>query len=177
MFSCLCRTASKSEHIFEDVPLVGFMYLTRMPGKSYRRRFRFVLLCPMSVECNECPLFGDISGYIFQIRFFFKRFSLVHRTRTKYSYLLGFLFQQCIFFLIPQFLLFSLYVFEFTPCVRSSMPNVWLQRSITCFFFLLHFGLNLWKISVKEMLPCSLAKVLEKRDKKRNLKNIYISVT
>ena len=33
--------------IFEDVPLVEFMYLvlTRMPGESYRRRLRSLLLC------------------------------------------------------------------------------------------------------------------------------------
>ena len=32
---------------FEDVPLVEFMYLvfTRMPGESYRRRLRSLLLC------------------------------------------------------------------------------------------------------------------------------------
>ena len=31
----------------EDVPLVEFMYLvfTRMPGESYRRRLRSLLLC------------------------------------------------------------------------------------------------------------------------------------
>ena len=31
----------------EDVPLVGFMYrvLTHMPGESYRRRLRSLLLC------------------------------------------------------------------------------------------------------------------------------------
>ena len=31
----------------EDVPLVQFMYLifTRMPGESYRRRLRSLLLC------------------------------------------------------------------------------------------------------------------------------------
>ena len=33
--------------LFEDVPLVESMYLvfTRMPGESYRRRFRSLLLC------------------------------------------------------------------------------------------------------------------------------------
>ena len=32
---------------FEDVPLVEFMYIvfTRMPGESYRRRLRSLLLC------------------------------------------------------------------------------------------------------------------------------------
>ena len=32
---------------YEDVPLVEFMYLvfTRMPGKSYCRRLRFLLSC------------------------------------------------------------------------------------------------------------------------------------
>ena len=34
---------------FEDAPLVAFMSLvfTRMPGKSYRRRFRSLCLCPL----------------------------------------------------------------------------------------------------------------------------------
>ena len=34
------------QRYFEDIPLVKFMYLvfTRMPGESYRRRFRSLLL-------------------------------------------------------------------------------------------------------------------------------------
>ena len=37
---------------FVSVLLVGFMYLvfTCMPSESYCRRFRSVLLCPLSVE-------------------------------------------------------------------------------------------------------------------------------
>ena len=36
----------------EDVPSVEFVYLvfTRMPGESYRKRFRSLLLCPLSVQ-------------------------------------------------------------------------------------------------------------------------------
>ena len=36
-----------SESFHEDVPLAEFMYLvfTRMPGESYRRWLRFLLLC------------------------------------------------------------------------------------------------------------------------------------
>ena len=38
--------SSKLYHLVKDVPLVEFMYLvfTRMPGKSYRRRLRSLLL-------------------------------------------------------------------------------------------------------------------------------------
>ena len=37
--------------LFEDVPLVEFMYLvfTRMPGESYRRRLGSLLLCVCDV--------------------------------------------------------------------------------------------------------------------------------
>ena len=43
MCVCVCVYAW---HTLEDVPLVEFMYLvfTRMPGESYRRRLRFLLL-------------------------------------------------------------------------------------------------------------------------------------
>ena len=46
-FALLCFLIINSD-LFEDVPLVEFMYLifTRMPGESYRRRLRSLLcLC------------------------------------------------------------------------------------------------------------------------------------
>ena len=41
----------------EDVPLVGFMYFvsTHMPGWSYCRRFRSLLLCPLSLQRYYFP--------------------------------------------------------------------------------------------------------------------------
>ena len=45
---------------FEDVPLVELIYLvfTRFPGCD-SRRFRSLLLCPLSVERYYFPLFVD----------------------------------------------------------------------------------------------------------------------
>ena len=49
--------------IFEDVPLVQFLFLvfTRLPGESYCRRFGFLLLCPLSVQRCQFPLFVDFT--------------------------------------------------------------------------------------------------------------------
>ena len=56
----MCELKTKGEHgmtdrfrqQFETVSLVEFIYLvfTRMPGESYRRRFRSLLLCPLLHE-------------------------------------------------------------------------------------------------------------------------------
>ena len=45
---------------FEDVPVVGIMYLvfTRMPGESYRSGFRSLLLCPLLYVSVESVLFS-----------------------------------------------------------------------------------------------------------------------
>ena len=49
------------EKYFEDIRLVGFIHLvfTRTPGGVNRRRFRSLLLCPLSVERYYFPLFVD----------------------------------------------------------------------------------------------------------------------
>ena len=51
---------------FEGVPLVEFICLvfTHMPGESYERRFRSLLLCLLSVERYYFPLI-DVSYFVF----------------------------------------------------------------------------------------------------------------
>ena len=46
-----CTESVRVFHIIEDVPLVEFIYLvfTRMPGESYRRRLKSLLLCSCDV--------------------------------------------------------------------------------------------------------------------------------
>ena len=46
MTKCVTQVQKQSPESPEDVPLVEFMYLvfTRMPGESYRRRLRSLLM-------------------------------------------------------------------------------------------------------------------------------------
>ena len=49
LYTCTCTTTKTWVASNGDVPLVEFMYLvfTRMPGESYRRRLRSLVLCYM----------------------------------------------------------------------------------------------------------------------------------
>ena len=46
-----------SQSISKPLELM-YLVFTRMPGESYRRRLRSLLLCPVTyLECSELPLF------------------------------------------------------------------------------------------------------------------------
>ena len=53
---CVVLLLALSDHVVlrhEDVPLVEFIYVvfTHMPGESYRRRLRSLLITPLCVDC------------------------------------------------------------------------------------------------------------------------------